>query len=802
MQERTDFKENAEITFKDGTVLELDESVFTMNNNSVPDAAGVNSIPLGVALSRSIQIELQNDDERFSTYDFFGATIRLFLKFELSESVEKIEYGTFTVVSPATYGETVIITANDDMHKANASYSTNISFPAQAWEVLQDSCATCGISLSTTEFLNNDFEIQEMPSSEYTHRQIIGYIAMIACGNARINRQGYLEILSYDFSFLNEVVDGGTFNPWTGGYMADGGTFNPWTEGDVIDGGLFTDKKDYHILYNFKDSPRVDTDDVVITGVQTTIQPKSSDEQARTVLLGQEGYILKIENPLIEGNEEDALQRIGAMMIDGRMRRFEGDHIAYPIAEFMDKAFVVDRKGNTYGTILTDINFTFFGFTTFKNSAENTVRNASSFGSQGTQAIIKAQQMVKAERTARELAVEKLAQSLATSSGMYVTEEEQEDGSVIYYTHDKKTIAESQFVWKYTAEAIGISTDGGKTYPYGFMVTGDMITKILSAEGINADWINAGTIRGVTVISDNPDTLYAVKLADGKILICGSKEGETINVGGIDVFSDSSDVESYDGLAFLLEKDADSMVFGVRTEGKNFNVYYDLNNGRNQNGYTERHVWYGAERHLGVIYANASIQCVGTGIITAKYLGLTSAGNLYNKSFRLYCEGDSFVKGSQLISGDCTVETDLLVLGAKSRVAKTESYNDRLLYCYEMPSPIFGDVGHGVIGEDGLCYVDIDQIFFETIDTTQSYHVFLQSCSENQVYVQEKQQGYFIVRGVPNTEFDWEIKAKQLDYPLERLEEQLAEDDYQEIDYIAAANEYLEEYEKELKNYG
>lgn len=492
MHERTDFKENAEITFKDGTVLELDESVFTMDNNSVTDAAGVNSIPLGVALSRSIQIELQNDDERFSTYDFFGATIRLFLKFELSESVEKIEYGTFTVVSPATYGETVIITANDDMWKSDIAYSTSITFPAQAWEVLQDSCATCEISLSTTEFLNNDFEIQEMPSSEYTHRQIIGYIAMIACGNARINRQGYLEILSYDFSFLNKVVDGGTFNPWTGGYVADGGTFDPWTEGDALDGGLFTDKKDYHILYNFKDSPRVDTDDVVITGVQTTIQ--SVDTQSKTVLLGQEGYVLKIDNPLIEGNEEDALQRIGAVMIDGRMRRFEGDHIAYPIAEFMDKAFVVDRKGNTYGTILTDINFTFFGFTTFKNSAENAVRNASSFGSQGVQAIIKAQQMVKQEKKARELAVAGLANQLANSNGLYITTDEQEDESVIYYMHNKKTLAESDIVWKLTSQAFGISTDGGKTYPYGLDASGVAILEKIYAIGINANYLLAGMI--------------------------------------------------------------------------------------------------------------------------------------------------------------------------------------------------------------------------------------------------------------------------------------------------------------------
>ena len=59
MHERTDFKENAEITFQDGTILELDESLFKAENKSVTDAAGVNSIPLGVALSRSIQIEIQ-----------------------------------------------------------------------------------------------------------------------------------------------------------------------------------------------------------------------------------------------------------------------------------------------------------------------------------------------------------------------------------------------------------------------------------------------------------------------------------------------------------------------------------------------------------------------------------------------------------------------------------------------------------------------------------------------------------------------------------------------------------------------
>ena len=156
------------------------------------------------------------------------------------------------------------------------------------------------------------------------------------------------------------------------------------------------------------------------------------------------------------------------------------------------------------------------------------------------------------------------------------------------------------------------------------------------------------------------------------------------------------------------------------------------------------------------------------------------------------------------ITGDVQVLGDFKVVGSgtKQRVVLTKSYNARSLYCYEMPSPIFGDVGHGVIGEDGLCYIDIDQIFFETIDTTQSYHVFLQSYSENSVYVTEKQQGYFIVKGAPNTEFDWELKAKQLDFPIHRLEENFAEDECKETDYVALASAYLNEYEQEVLNYG
>lgn len=152
-------------------------------------------------------------------------------------------------------------------------------------------------------------------------------------------------------------------------------------------------------------------------------------------------------------------------------------------------------------------------------------------------------------------------------------------------------------------------------------------------------------------------------------------------------------------------------------------------------------------------------------------------------------------------SGEANLATikgsSLTITGSKSRIVNTKDYNDRLLYCYETPSPLFGDVGHGTIGDDGKCYVYHDVILLETINTKQDYQVFLQSYAKDNVWVAEKEHDYFVVCGEPNTEFDWEIKAKQRDYEITRLEEsqkvEVEQDRYEENAY-----NYLDSYEKEL----
>ena len=463
MEMRTDFKEQAEVTFLDGTKLSLTENDFTVSNNSITDGAGSNGLPLGAAIQRQIQIELMNDDDHLEKYDFVGATIRLYLTFwlpktkEQKERIEKIEYGYFTVTKPETYGQTVIVTAVDDMYRSDKAFYSDLIFPARASELFIEMCEHCGIQPGSTVFRNYDFVITEKPTGDnLTFRSVFGYLAMLAAGNARISRQGTLEILSYNFSVFDQ-------------------------EGAQIQN-----------LRNFS-SLKFGTEDVVITGIRMKVKGKTSEED-QTFLCGQEGYLLEVENPLATGQEQKLVDSIGERLIGVHLRDFSGDHVAYPLAEFMDPVYIEDRRGRKYPSVITDIDFTFCGITTLKNSAISAIRNGSKFASGASKTYEETRKLITEEREARDTAIENLAKKLESSSGLFCTKEEQPDGSIIYYMHDKATLADSMIVWKLTAEAIGISTDGGKTYPTGLDATGTAILDKIYTIGLDATHIIAGIL--------------------------------------------------------------------------------------------------------------------------------------------------------------------------------------------------------------------------------------------------------------------------------------------------------------------
>ena len=545
MELRTDFKEQAEVTFLDGTKLSLTENDFTVSNNSLTDGAGSSGLPLGAAIQRQIQIELMNDDDHLEKYDFVGATIRLYLTFwlpktkEQKERIEKIEYGYFTVTKPETYGQTVIVTAVDDMYRADKAFYSDLIFPARASELFIEMCEHCGIQPGSTVFRNYDFVITEKPTGDnLTFRSVFGYLAMLVAGNARISRQGTLEILSYNFSVFDQ-------------------------EGAQIQN-----------LRNFS-SLKFGTEDVVITGIRMKVKGKTSEED-QTFLCGQEGYLLEVENPLATGQEQKLVDSIGERLIGVHLRDFSGDHVAYPLAEFMDPVYIEDRRGRKYPSVITDIDFTFCGITTLKNSAISAIRNGSKFPSGASKTYEETRKLITKEREARDTAIENLAKKLESSSGLFCTKEEQPDGSIIYYMHDKATLADSMIVWKLTAEAIGISTDGGKTYPTGLDATGIAILEKIYTIGLDATHIITGILNADIVkiknlhlkdISDTAGTTLDATL-DGITSEVSKKVGDAeiiskINQSAEEVSINADKIKFEGSTSFSSAIKSDSTVSGL-----------------------------------------------------------------------------------------------------------------------------------------------------------------------------------------------------------------------------------------------
>ena len=133
--------------------------------------------------------------------------------------------------------------------------------------------------------------------------------------------------------------------------------------------------------------------------------------------------------------------------------------------------------------------------------------------------------------------------------------------------------------------------------------------------------------------------------------------------------------------------------------------------------------------------------------------------------------------------------TGLSCTGTKNRIVNTSDYNDRLLYCYETPSPMFGDVGAAQIDDTGKCLIFIDEKFSQTIDLEYQYDVFLTKYGAGDCYVSERTPSYFVVEGTKNLKFAWEIKSIQRDYENLRLEEYTLEQD--NTDNIYDVSEYL-----------
>lgn len=280
---------------------------------------------------------------------------------------------------------------------------------------------------------------------------------------------------------------------------------------------------------------------------------------------------------------------------------------------------------------------------------------------------------------------------------------------------------------------IGFSTTGYEgPFTTAWTIDGSFVADFITAGTLRAIDINGVNITGSTLESTNDDETKQVNIANGWIR-CRAPSG---GISGISIKEDSSGFTMHSANIY----------------GYNANNVITVVIGHTNSGFLT----------LKDSSGTAGFSASGAGTFGTKYVDVNGSGMSVkdsNGTTTVSIEGNN---GS-------IVCRNFSASGTKSRVSKTDSYGDKLLYCYETPTPYFGDIGEGKTDESGKCLVYIDDVFNETLENCQ-YQVFLQAYGDGTFYVSERTPDYFIVEGTPGTAFGWEVKAPQKGYSMDRLE--------------------------------
>lgn len=513
------FLARAEITLSNGTVLQMETADIMGGGLQIEShTSSSGNFDIGYCAENKLIIRLINIDGRLDSYDFTGAIVVTYVGLQLSETVEYLKKGVFTVDTPEFNGGYVSLTCLDNMYLLDTNINALTGSTAQ--QVVNNICTACGVQLITQQFDGYDKSVT-LPDnlSEITYRQLLGYICQITGNFAYFNADGDLVIKWYDTTVFEGEgrVDGGTFDnstPYASGQNVDGGNFTNYNSGDRVDGGSFTNMSKYHHIYSMRSPSTIFTDDVVITGIRV----KNDDTAA---MYGIDGYVLDIvDNPLTVGRESEIANFLGAKIVGMRFRPMSISAISDPSREAGDCMLVTDRKMNTYQGYITGLTFTIGASDNITCDAQTPQANSSSGFSVITKAVQQARQAAKKQLTAYDIAVQQFNDLISHSFGVYKTEETLEDGSTVHYMHDKPTLAESQNIWKQTASTFSVSNDGGQTYVAGFDAQGNAVFNVLHAIGINADWINAGEINGIKITTQSGQIGPFVMSASGLTSKC------------------------------------------------------------------------------------------------------------------------------------------------------------------------------------------------------------------------------------------------------------------------------------------
>ena len=525
------YVKSADITLKDGTVLHIDDSKLWQNGMKIEDSvSNMDSFDISSVIIGQLTLTLNNISEEYSDYDFTDCVAsNVKVGITLSDgTIESLSYGKFYLNEAKYNGSIITLTFYDGIYKFDQPYSkSNLSYPATLRQIVQDACSVCGVTLGTVTFDQDDFVVQERPDdSSITFRQVLQWVGQIACYYFYADSQGRLSMKWYDLSAF-EDADNIFLEDSDGNFVLDAQEDKIFTF--VENGAIYPGTTmPHHNLASFV-SLNTGLDDVVITGIKVIqeVDGESGGKEEISYQYGNDGYVLTVsKNKLIQGDSGNTIASLlGTKIIGMRFRTFSASGLSDPTIEAGDPVVLIDRKGNSYQSYITNNVFQPGAYQSTSLGAETPARKSATRYSQLTQVYVDYRNEIRKERTDREQAMEELGNRIEASTGVFTTIEEQPDGSNIYYLHNKPNLSESDIVWKMTAEAWAVSTNGGEDWNAGMTVDGDTVVRLLTATGVNADWINTGAIK---VADEDGNLIFYVDIDTKQIII----SGDSVRIGG------------------------------------------------------------------------------------------------------------------------------------------------------------------------------------------------------------------------------------------------------------------------------
>lgn len=479
------------------TNADLKENTLIIDRATVSGQA----IEIGSAIASELSFVLDNYDGRFNNYIFEGADIAVSVGVTNSSGATTyVPMGYFTVDTQPRRLKEISIYALDRMMQFDKSVGA-ITYPLTVAALLRNICSACNVTLYTVpeNLPNGTYTISAAPESEdLTYRQLLQWIAQITGTCAYFDWNGNLRLEWYSSTSAATI-----------------------TTADRFTSDLY-------------ESP------IEITGVQVNIGETS-------YLSGEGAYALLIEgNELIQDNPQNVANALSTALTGFTYTPFSCETLPLPHLYPLDRVTFVDSQGVSHSTIITNAAFSLNGRTTLQGSGETATLAGYASANPLTnreQVIIKniANQAANATLGTFEQATLELNETIAGSMGLYTTVITNEDGSKTTYFHSKPELTESvagDVIYTWLAGGFAYTTtgwnNGSPVWQYGFTADGNSILKVLTAYGINADWINAGAI---TIKDAEGNTTFSADTQTGVVNINGTNGDVTFTNTPINLYA-------------------------------------------------------------------------------------------------------------------------------------------------------------------------------------------------------------------------------------------------------------------------